>query len=240
MKKREQLFKYKGNRCSVCGMSVIEMVSRFGTFERMLEFHHINPNEKSKEYKNLIRRNISTEQLEELDKCVLLCRQCHGVIHAQNIKGTLEIKVNCDGKEISQKLEGQLILDNVDKELTFISNQKCLLAPYRVIVGSEKEKILCGVQLETEGLLAALLNKIEKHKIIEIYSINGKRLLMKAEHVKGREVKLTQTVDFPIFTIELSESKGGKPYLWVRNGLMLNKDGSIQSKGVLNYKMVLK
>ena len=96
------------------------------------------------------------------------------------------------------------------------------------------------MELETEGLLASLLNKIEDHKVIKIYSINGKRLLMKAEHIKGRKVKLSQTIDFPIFTMELSENKGDAPYLWLRNGFLLNKDGAIQTEGVFNCNMVLK
>ncbi len=240
MKGREQLFKYKGNRCAGCGASVIDMVSRFGTFDRMLEFHHINPDEKSKDYKNLVRRNISTEQLEEIDKCVLLCRQCHGIIHAQNINGTLEVSVSFNGKSICQTLEGQFILDNADKEITFISNQKLLLEPYRVIVGDQPEKLMCGLELETDGLLASLLKEIKVHKVIRIYSMNGERLLMKAVHIKGREVKLSQSVDFPIFIMELSENKGDSPYLWLRNGLLINKDGTIQSEGVFTCILKLK
>lgn len=239
MKGREQLFKYKGNRCAGCGTSVIDMVSRFGTFDRMLEFHHIKPDEKSNNYKNIIRRNISTEQLEELDKCVLLCRQCHGILHAQNMNGTLEVSVNFNGKNISQTLEGQFIIDNIDKEITFVTNQKLLLEPYRVIVGNEPEKLLCGLELEIEDLLSSLLKDIETHKVIKIYSINGERLLMKAEHIKGREVKLSQTVDFPIIMMELCENKGDSPYLWLRNGLLLNKDGAIQSEGVISCNLKL-
>ncbi len=239
MKGREQLFKYKGNRCASCGTSVIDMVLRYGTFDRMLEFHHIKPDEKANDYKNIIRRNISTEQLEELDKCVLLCRKCHGIIHAQNINGTLEVSIEFNGKKISQSLEGQLIVDNLDKEITFVSNQKLLIEPYRVLVGDKPEQILCALELETNGLLASFLKEIEIHKTLKIYSIDGKRLLVKAEHIKGRELKLSQVVDFPIIMMELGKNKGDKPYLWLRNGLLLNKNGSIESKGVLNCTLKL-
>jgi hypothetical protein len=55
------------------------------------------------------------------------------------------------------------------------------------------------------------LNEIEDHKVIIIYSINGKKLLMKAGYVKGLEVKLPQSIDFPVFTVKLSEKRGDAP-----------------------------
>ncbi|MEX2174200.1 MAG: hypothetical protein WD872_07550, partial [Pirellulaceae bacterium] len=76
---RRQLYEYKGDRCGYCGRPVQEMIEEFGGFERIFEFNHIEPAKKHPDYDNLIRRTISTEQLDEIDKCVLLCRVCHGI-----------------------------------------------------------------------------------------------------------------------------------------------------------------
>ena len=91
MSEKEQQLRYKGYHCASCGVSVAEIVARYGTFNRLTQFHHIDPKTKSKNYSNLIRRKISSEQLDELDKCVLLCDRCHNVIHAQEKKGMLAI-----------------------------------------------------------------------------------------------------------------------------------------------------
>lgn len=236
---RAQLYKYKGNRCASCGESVENMVKRYGTFNRMIEFNHIDPKSKHKDYDNLIRRVISTEQIDEVDKCVLLCRKCHGILHAQNIDGYMEITVNFDGRNVSQKLNGQFIVDKLDKEITFLSNQKLLLEPYLVKVGGEPEKVLCALELETESFLASRFLNLESHKSIVIQSIDGKRELMKAEYIEGRKAKFSQALGFPIFMMQLSENEGDPPYLWIRNGMLLTKNGEIIIKGTISCEVKL-
>jgi hypothetical protein len=65
---------YKGGKCEVCGYSHC-----LGA----LEFHHLDPEQKD--------FTISTKQLTanfeklkpELDKCSLLCKNCHAEVHYQ-------------------------------------------------------------------------------------------------------------------------------------------------------------
>lgn len=128
-------------------MSVEEMVERYGTFERMLEFHHIDPKTKHSNYNNLIRRTITAEQIDEIDKCVLLCKQCHGIIHAQNIEGTLEASLKIDNRTIKQKFKGWFVVDKIDKTITFITNEKLLLEPCIVRVG-DSEQLLCLLEID--------------------------------------------------------------------------------------------
>ena len=61
---REQLLRYKGNRCSHCGMGVAEMLGTFGTIHRIFHLHHVFPGSKDPNYDNLIRQQISSEQLD--------------------------------------------------------------------------------------------------------------------------------------------------------------------------------
>lgn len=76
--KRRQLLKrkavrYKGGCCSVCGYS---------KYIGALEFHHVDP--ASKEFGlGLDGLTRSWERIKnEVDKCVLLCSNCHRELHA--------------------------------------------------------------------------------------------------------------------------------------------------------------
>ena len=62
---------YKGGKCSTCG----------GEFHpAAFEFHHINPKEKDRDPSKMM--GMSKEKLfAELDKCVLLCANCHRLEH---------------------------------------------------------------------------------------------------------------------------------------------------------------
>ena len=62
---------YLGGKCKVCG---------YNNCDAALEFHHLNPNEKDPDYNNL--RSAFTDKLKiELDKCILVCANCHREIH---------------------------------------------------------------------------------------------------------------------------------------------------------------
>ena len=63
---------YKGKQCNLCG---------YNRCVEALEFHHIDPKIKSFEISE--RRNWNDVALE-LNKCLLLCANCHREIHTQN------------------------------------------------------------------------------------------------------------------------------------------------------------
>jgi hypothetical protein len=81
-KRRDKLKKmsieYKGGECENCG---------YNKCERALTFHHLDPTKK--EIK-LSRANISWEKIKlELDKCILLCFNCHMELHDDQEKQKL-------------------------------------------------------------------------------------------------------------------------------------------------------
>lgn len=65
---------YKGGKCMICG---------YDRCPAALEFHHRNPNEKDSLFAKKSRsRNSTLEKIKpELDKCDLLCSNCHREAH---------------------------------------------------------------------------------------------------------------------------------------------------------------
>lgn len=70
-KYKQQAVDYKGGACIKCGYS--KCIAS-------LDFHHRNPDEKDINWKKLTKRSFKSI-VKELDKCDLLCRNCHGEIH---------------------------------------------------------------------------------------------------------------------------------------------------------------
>jgi len=72
-RQKEKSIEYKGGECQICG---------YNKCRQALHFHHINPEEKSFTIGNK-GSSIAWDKLKkELDKCILLCSNCHHEIHA--------------------------------------------------------------------------------------------------------------------------------------------------------------
>jgi len=71
-KKKKQLVEAKGGACVLCG---------YNFCQAGLEFHHLNPRDKDPEWRKLKNRSFR-RVLKELEKCVLVCGNCHSEIHA--------------------------------------------------------------------------------------------------------------------------------------------------------------
>lgn len=67
-----QAIVYKGGECEHCGYS---------KYIGALEFHHIDPKEKDINWKNFKLRKFNSNFKKELDKCKLLCANCHREEH---------------------------------------------------------------------------------------------------------------------------------------------------------------
>lgn len=64
---------HKGGRCVCCGYK-----KYFGA----LDFHHLNPEEKEFNLGQFKTGNLNDKVKNELDKCILVCSNCHREIHA--------------------------------------------------------------------------------------------------------------------------------------------------------------
>lgn len=63
---------YKGGCCQLCS---------YNKYIGALVFHHINPLEKDFAIAR-IHNNFNIKTISELDKCILLCANCHSEVHA--------------------------------------------------------------------------------------------------------------------------------------------------------------
>ena len=79
IKRKLFAIQYKGGECKICGYK-----KYFGA----LEFHHRNPDTKTYSWEKM--RLLSTDKLLlELDKCDLLCANCHREVHSDELRAEL-------------------------------------------------------------------------------------------------------------------------------------------------------
>ena len=72
-RKKKQLFiDYKGGCCQICG---------YDKYNGALQFHHLNPKEKEIMPTKMLTWALENAKIE-LDKCILLCANCHSEVHA--------------------------------------------------------------------------------------------------------------------------------------------------------------
>lgn len=71
---------YKGGKCINCG---------YNKYYGALEFHHLNPEEKDFNISNIRTYKFNKRITEELDKCVLLCANCHREEHYNIIQNKI-------------------------------------------------------------------------------------------------------------------------------------------------------
>jgi 5-methylcytosine-specific restriction endonuclease McrA len=76
LKTLEFLRRYKQRSgCRLCGEN---------SSPDALDFHHINPNSKTMTVTRMVRNSSILDTLEEVEKCVVLCSNCHRKMHAES------------------------------------------------------------------------------------------------------------------------------------------------------------
>ena len=85
---KEFLVSHLGGKCSVCG---------YDKCMRSLSFHHLDPGEKDFVVSNRWNLGVTTI-LAEVQKCILVCANCHSEIHerqdAESRSGDLRLKIS--------------------------------------------------------------------------------------------------------------------------------------------------
>ncbi len=72
---KQSLVDYKGGKCCICG---------YNKCLSSLQFHHLDPTKK--DFTISSKSSTSIEKIKlELDKCILVCANCHGEIHSNQV-----------------------------------------------------------------------------------------------------------------------------------------------------------
>ena len=74
LERKKRAIIYKGGVCEMCKESF---------HPAAMDFHHINPTEKDKD-PGLMMSSSDENLFKELDKCILLCANCHRIHHFEN------------------------------------------------------------------------------------------------------------------------------------------------------------
>lgn len=92
---RQMAIDYKGGRCQICG---------YNRCIEALEFHHINSSGKDFgiSEKGYTRGWIKVK--EELEKCILVCANCHRELHAK-VQLSREIGIEKAGELLGARLQ---------------------------------------------------------------------------------------------------------------------------------------
>lgn len=72
---KSKMVEYKGGSCSRCG---------YNKYQGALEFHHLDPSQKDFNPSKLKKNKFDDKIKLELDKCILVCANCHREIHYEN------------------------------------------------------------------------------------------------------------------------------------------------------------
>lgn len=97
-RKKSRAVDYKGGKCRVCG---------YKRCLGALQFHHLDPSQKDFSINQAAAR--SWEYLRaELDKCVLLCGNCHVEVH----DGLVDLRAILTSEEIALATAGEPTTDS--------------------------------------------------------------------------------------------------------------------------------
>ncbi|MSU79693.1 MAG: hypothetical protein EXS16_16595 [Gemmataceae bacterium] len=231
---RPQLHEYKGGACAHCGKTIAEMKEEFIMFDGYFDFHHIDPKTKAKNYDNIIRRTrLSSEILEEVDKCVLLCSGRHKILHAQEISRTFWAWVRVRGRMFRQRMNGNGIYNHKHKTITFLSNEMPKIFPcwvaYKAASKPQEPKRLATFRA-IEKRLMSIFKALRVGDAFGIWTYNGK-LVAELSRTQDEGCVLKQLVIFPLIKAELYEDDG-TPF-FARNGIALLADGTTTSKAMI-------
>ncbi len=101
---KQMAIEYKGSKCLICNHS---------KHSGALELHHIDPKQKSFGIGQKGYTRSWQKVKEELDKCVLLCANCHREVEAGVTQLPEEILVEKRG-ELGEVQMAKIILDNTE------------------------------------------------------------------------------------------------------------------------------
>lgn len=212
------------------------MLERFGTFNRMFELHHIDPKKKASDYDKLIKQKLSTRQLNELDKCILLCRNCHGLVHAQNTQVKALLSIDYGGRKVEQELSGWLVTDSKNNSIQFLCEEKLLIEPYIEKLGNGLPNLIYGVDIKDAERFLRNVKLLQDGETYIVRSAESKKILLRITR-NDDNLKVEQDLEFRFLELDANYAQKGERF-WFRNGILLKDNGEVLSKGVFTFHLL--
>jgi hypothetical protein len=86
-KKKDLLIEYKGGKCEKCGIE--------SEISDIYDFHHKDPTQKEFGLSGNYGKNLSLDLCKkEVDKCLLLCKNCHAITHYEINQARMLERIN--------------------------------------------------------------------------------------------------------------------------------------------------
>lgn len=219
---------YMGNRCRRCGKTVRAVERRYGTSGNVFHFNHVNPRNKAPNYERLIERAVCSEQFDELDKCVMLCTECHGILHAQNFngKGTTTLTL-ADGRVVREDFRFQCLIDFLKPKFHLFGDDPRLLHVFRYQLGCGE--VVLATARELEAALLGLMVATRRGGELQIW--DGQGLVFKVASLDKRHAEVNFPVRFSLIKAELRTGDPSNPVIWIRNGKLIDRQRGVRSGG---------
>jgi hypothetical protein len=233
---RHLRLEYLGSRCAVCRRSIAAIERRFLTSKGTVEFNHVDPDRKSPIYEKLIRRVLSAAQLDELDKCNLLCRICHGAWTNQRLRARSHMTFTLpDGRIVKKTIlwHGLMEIEKQKPKFHLFADEPCHLEVYVHSLGGSRRIFRLGFELEKD--LARLLLATRRRRTLRVWDKEG--LVFIATKLDDKRLKVEFLTRFAVIKFEGVPDDPGCPRVWVRNGKMIIRGQRIRKKGGFDVEM---
>jgi hypothetical protein len=217
-------FDYKGNCCANCGKSIQDAIERWG-IACGFDLNHVNPETKATSYKNLMRRKkLSTEQLDEVDKCALVCKDCHTALHGQNLTVGLEIVLYFgDGVIFKRVLNAcQVLNDKKQNRLMLFTDELSKIMFCKIFLDSKMVGYTTIYELGQNDLLVHLMMKTRECGNFALTTMEDQAILEVAK-LDDTRFRLEYNPHFPLFKFDLQLTKDFGFH--IRNGAMVTDQG---------------
>ena len=232
---RRTLYKYKGDRCVSCGEKVQDVIDEYGTYARRFHFNHIDPEKKHPDYDNIIKRKLSDEVLDEVDKCQLFCSNCHGTAHAQNITGVLTVTSKVGRRKLTQSVKCQAIHSRKKRTLQIFGEGPLKLNVYRATMGGMEKGLFSHQDLESGPTFTKLLQATRERGELVLSSLDGEPIL-RAKKLDEDSVQVETDVRFTAIKVRLTSY--ANETIWGRNGKMVTSRGRVRD--AFRYQVVFR
>ena len=184
----------------------------------------------------MIRRVVSTDQFDELDKCNLLCRMCHAVWTNQRFRGKIRLSFTLpDDRVVTRKFTHHGMIEIKDGKPTIyaFADTPQRLEPYTYRLGTSRQIFRAGFELEKS--LLKLMLATRRRKLLHIWDQKG--LVFQAVRLDASRMRYEQSVRFDLLKFAGAVDERTPPHLWVRNRKAIVKGQGVKQVGDLKCEM---